>query len=347
MSSLPTYPIKNGNTQYPSQSSSGSSGFIGLTPSDSHKLRQPFTAEAVKFRIQGKKTAKGSVRVLTYIDSRLAAERLSDVDPNWTMSPLEFPAGTAADPLGRVSENLPVIAALTVKGITRRDVGQNAPGWKDDEPSQADDKHVKMAVSDAIKRAAVLFGVGAYLYTLGEQYINEGEYGERNGKPAFINAKGMARLKSEYKKLINSSAFKERFGEALSYGDEIAVSVKDSMVETASPAQDIVQNSVDTPTVSEKKAPDAQSEEIIEGDAVKQLVLGLAKITNRSVDAAEKWIDVKKNRNLAAKQALKKAAVDGAGGSDVADLLDKHIGAKKARDLGFMEHFIEAAKAAK
>lgn len=317
----------------------------GLTPEDRKKLRQPYTAEAVKFRIQGKKTSKGSVRVLTYIDARLVSERLSDVDPDWTMGPPSFPASDfAGDPLGRKSENLPVLIGLTVKGVTRYDVGQNAPGWGENEPSTADDKHVKMAVSDAIKRAAVHFGVGAYLYTLGEQYINEGEYGERNGKPAWINAKGMARLRSEYKKFIGTKAFLDRFGEALSYGDEIAVSVNIDPQAELSPVAPDAKASGDHSQQEEDSAV-APAGETIEGDAVKQLVLALAKLTNRSVDSAEKWIDAKKNRNLAAKQALKKAAVDGAIESDVNDLVAKHAPQGEGED--YMAHFIEAAKAAK
>lgn len=317
---------------------------FGLTPDDRKKLRQPYTAEAVKFRIQGRKTAKGSVKVLTYIDARLVSERLSDVDPDWTMTEPHYPAGQPGDPLGRVSENLPVQIGLTVKGVTRYDVGQNAPGWGDNEPSIADEKHVKMAVSDSIKRAAVHFGVGAYLYTLGEQYINEGEYGERNGKSAWINAKGMARLRSEYKKFIGTKAFLDRFGEALSYGDEIAVSVKDSSTSQTQRVAPAVDHAVDD-SQQEKDSAVAPAGETIEGDAVKQLVLALAKLTNRSIDAAEKWIDVKKNRNLAAKQALKKAAVDGAEEKDVGILIGEYFGTPSADE--YMAHFTEAAKAAK
>lgn len=280
-----------------------------LTPEDQKLLRRPFTAEAVRFRISGKITPNKTVRVLTYIDARLAAERLTEVDADWTAN-YNFFAAREGDPVGR-SENLPVACNLTVKGITRSDVGQNGDDSKDD-------KHVKSAVSDALKRAAVNFGVGAYLYTLGDQKINAGEYWVgSNGKAGGINEKGMKRLRAEYAKFIAAKAFRDRFGEPIDYGDSIkhsdtlVVDVPSDETEQVSDSGSSNDGSKAT-TLDEATAAPTLDNNVTELDAYSVVVADLAKATGRSADAAIKWIEAKKNKDLAVKRAVKQAGERGA-----------------------------------
>lgn len=174
-------------------------------------LRRPFTAGAVKFRADGKPDVRKRVRCLTYIDSRLASERLTEVDPGWEAS-YSFAAATPADPVG-LSYNVPVVCRLTVLGVTREGVGQIAS-------SSLDDKYAKAAFSDALKRAAVDFGIGAYLYTMGNTAVDEkGYWINAKGNVGGLTADGLRQLRSQYSKHIGSKEFVSRFGEPVDYGD--------------------------------------------------------------------------------------------------------------------------------
>lgn len=185
-----------------------------ITDENRKHLRRPFTPEAVKFRIDGK-PKNGKVRCLTYIDSRLASERLTEVDPDWR-AVYHFPISGPGD-LG-MGQNLPVVCSLAVKGVVREGAGQRGNGT-------VDDKHFKSAVSDALKRAAVDFGVGAYLYTLGNTFLTVGDHTDGQGK--YINAKGQKYLREQYKKAISAKSFVERFGEPVDYGDVAPVEVEE------------------------------------------------------------------------------------------------------------------------
>ena len=90
--------------------------------------------------------------VLTYMDARAVQDRLDDVCPgawefNW-------------EPVAQFGPKLAVKGYLTVCGLTRSDVGQAVPD------RSAEDEPYKSAVSDALKRCAIHFGIGRYLYDL-------------------------------------------------------------------------------------------------------------------------------------------------------------------------------------
>lgn len=118
------------------------------------ELRRPFTPEAVKFKIQSflgtrdNQPPKG-VLCVAHLDARLVQERLNSVVPAEWESDLFPLAGTLA-------------CRLTVCGISRVDVGEGDG---------------KGLASDALKRAAVHFGIGASLYALPEMkvWLNEGD----------------------------------------------------------------------------------------------------------------------------------------------------------------------------
>ena len=103
-------------------------------------LRRPFTAEAVRFKVQAcwPKGAPTKALIVAYVDSRLVTERLN----------LVIPAGWSDEYESR--EPGVMMCALTIDGVTRRDVGSGYQG--------------KGLYSDAFKRAAVKFGVGVSLY---------------------------------------------------------------------------------------------------------------------------------------------------------------------------------------
>jgi len=82
-----------------------------------------------------------------YIDARTAMDALDAIDPEWS--------AVHGQPIIVGSELIGVPCALTVMGVTRSDVGM---------PSSQEP--IKGAYSDALKRAAVHFGIGRELYEL-------------------------------------------------------------------------------------------------------------------------------------------------------------------------------------
>ena len=83
--------------------------------------------------------------LLGYIDARLAMDKLDALDANWSSHIETF----------RLTDKDGVRCSLTVNGVTREDVG-----------TASDTEPLKGAVSDALKRAAVHFGIGRELYDL-------------------------------------------------------------------------------------------------------------------------------------------------------------------------------------
>lgn len=113
-----------------------------LTREQIAELRRPFRADQTKWKIQTQPKGEGLEGwgvVVAYLDARDVAERLDAViGGEWH---------DEYSPFGKALE-----CSLTVCGVTRRDVGEA------DSP--------KELYSDAFKRAAVKFGVGAFLYRM-------------------------------------------------------------------------------------------------------------------------------------------------------------------------------------
>lgn len=135
------------------------------------RLAEPFPVEEVSFRV-----GVGSM-VMAYLDARAIVSRLNSVvgAENWTDSyvpvslqetlfkPLDENGKMVKKPLYKENYRQEIYkqtydgmkCSLTVLGITKEDVG-----------SMSYTDQLKGAASDALKRAAVKFGVGAYLYDL-------------------------------------------------------------------------------------------------------------------------------------------------------------------------------------
>lgn len=168
-------------------------------PVDSFKdaypfLRRPFTPAAVRFKVQA--TWKGGALIVAYIDARLAAGRLNHVIPHKWASSFEY------DPKGDL------ICHLTVDGITRSDIGEGYKG--------------KGLWSDALKRAAVHFGVAESLYVLPKMTLNEGQLlkaKEVKGKTTYIlTPMGVTHCREVYEHWLESTG-RQAFGEPLDHGD--------------------------------------------------------------------------------------------------------------------------------
>lgn len=105
-------------------------------------LGAPFSEEELDFL--PKANSGGKSLALVYVDARTVMRRLDEVVPGHWHFDFDLLDGG-----GQMVRGI-----LTVCGVRRCDAGQSD---KEDEP-------LKSAVSDALKRAAVHFGVGRYLY---------------------------------------------------------------------------------------------------------------------------------------------------------------------------------------
>lgn len=116
-------------------------------------LRAPFDPDDVDFRVQGKANAEGKAQVVTYIDARCVQDRLDEVVCGaWSFT---------WEPVTLAGSELHVVKGrLTIHGVTREDVG-----------TASNFEASKGAVSDALKRAAVSFGIGRYLYAIPSEWV--------------------------------------------------------------------------------------------------------------------------------------------------------------------------------
>ena len=160
-------------------------------------LRRPFTPAAVKFKVQAtwpKQNPTGGL-IVSYIDARLVVERLNLIVPHlWH---------DAYEPQDRH-----LICHLTVDGITRSDVGEGI---------------VKGLYSDALKRAAVKFGVGVSLYATPKMMlsVDDGHLKSRrtrDGESLVLTPKGESHVRFLYAKWLEAHG-SHAFGEPLDHGD--------------------------------------------------------------------------------------------------------------------------------
>lgn len=128
------------------------------------KLREPFPSADVDWRIgQAGKNRQGKLwaKALAYLNARSIQDRLDMV-----VGPANWQNTYEAGPQGGVKCGL----SLRINGewITKWDGAENT-----------DFEAVKGGMSDAMKRAAVQWGVGRYLYELGEQWAVISDAGSR------------------------------------------------------------------------------------------------------------------------------------------------------------------------
>lgn len=125
-----------------------------LTKEVRDALSAPIPVDEIGFKPQV--TTDDSALMVAYVDARWVAERLDDAtDGDWHFT---------WDDLGLHGDNLVIKATLTVCGMIRQDVGEYKIEGSYIDP-------YKSAVSDALKRAAVLFGVGRELYRMQSHWI--------------------------------------------------------------------------------------------------------------------------------------------------------------------------------
>ena len=213
-------------------------------PADTYKvaaahLRRPFTAEAVKWKVQ-----TGTL-VVPYIDARLVIERLNLVVPHlWAEGVPDHPEIPAYEPL---AGGKGLLCRLTVDGITRFDVGSGYEG--------------KGLYSDAFKRAAVKFGVGVSLYALPKVFLDKGKGQLKDRKSGSktiteITDSGREGLDKGYRRWLETTG-NDLFGADLDHGD-VADSFGDVEAEAETPA-------AETPEPTPEKLTDTKGKALIAG----------------------------------------------------------------------------------
>lgn len=175
-------------------------GQAAIFPLDSFRdaathLRRPFTPEAVKFKVQAtwpKENPTGGL-IVAYIDARLVVERLNLIVPDrWH------------DEYQSIGSGL-MWCHLTVDGITRKDVGEGTG---------------KGLVSDALKRAAVKFGVGVSLYAIPKMRLelSRGELKRGTRDKLEMTPQGESNVRGIYRLWLDSHG-SQAFGDPLDHGD--------------------------------------------------------------------------------------------------------------------------------
>ncbi|WMT88238.1 Rad52/Rad22 family DNA repair protein [Pelagibacterium sp. 26DY04] len=142
----------------------------GVTIEQLRDLHRPFPAEAIHWRAQMVTKARQSdgyaALALAYLDARDVMDRLDQVctPANWQSE--HFDAGN-----GRMGCRIGILI-------------NDAWVWKSDGAGDTDIEAEKGAFSGALKRAAVSWGIGRYLYDLGNVWVPCDAY-EQGGKPKF------------------------------------------------------------------------------------------------------------------------------------------------------------------
>lgn len=160
--------------------------------------KTPFKASEIHYRVLRKAGSRYVVHA--YVDARQVCERLDVLDPHWSDAYTGYlvePAGTKkrGGQNGTLVEQqrASVVCAITANGVTRTDVGETVDFFDSE-------KLRKTAYSDALKKAAVKFGIGAYLRDLPEQFVPES--GVQYGR---INSDALTKLRGEYAKFISDT----------------------------------------------------------------------------------------------------------------------------------------------
>ncbi len=128
-------------------------------------LQDPFNISQIKWRLQTKPKDPNDPRALAvaYLDPRDIHERLDLIVgcDGWSFDwqPIVITQGKI----------LAVKGTITIAGVSKSDIGTSTE--EDTDPSKA-------AVTDALKRAAVLWGIGRHIYRTPPQWVRARPHGK-------------------------------------------------------------------------------------------------------------------------------------------------------------------------
>jgi len=164
-----------------------------LTAEIVNKLRQPFALEHIRWKIQtNPKEGDAQAVVVVFVDARTVAAHLDDVVPGQWTTAYHLPPVTVGHPA--------LECRLTVCDVTRCDVGTV-------EPSKSPDSDTKDLYSDALKRAAVQFGIGSFLYRFPQVKASVKQF----GRSYYLTREAEAELKALTEAVIRGDDRLPRF----------------------------------------------------------------------------------------------------------------------------------------
>ncbi|MBV9216398.1 MAG: hypothetical protein JO053_09490 [Acidobacteria bacterium] len=109
------------------------------------ELREPVSSDLIRQRA-GRRDRNGNVHMVEYVEWHTVADILDEHAPNW--------AHTVKD-IRSIGEIITVTVAITIDGVTREGIGTG---------KAINETGIKKAEHDALKRAAVKFGIARELY---------------------------------------------------------------------------------------------------------------------------------------------------------------------------------------
>lgn len=141
----------------------------GVTIEKLRDLHRPFEAHQIHWRAQTVTERNGSyiALALAYIDARDVMDRLDNTcgPANWQTEHFDAGNGKLGCRLGLFIDRLWI--------------------WKSDGAGDTDVEAEKGAFSDALKRSAVSWGIGRYLYDMGNVWVPCDAYKDNNSKLRF------------------------------------------------------------------------------------------------------------------------------------------------------------------
>lgn len=126
------------------------------------ELSHAVSPELVKQRV-GWRDRMGRDHEVDYVEWHAVADLLDRICPDWSHQ---------VHQIKQIGDFVAITAAITIKGVTRQGVGTG---------SAYDEKGIKKAEHDALKRAAVKFGIARELYRKEEEAAPQKNGGATNG----------------------------------------------------------------------------------------------------------------------------------------------------------------------
>src|SRR5687768_15790222 len=112
---------------------------------------------------EGWRDRNGNVQMVDYVEWHTVADILDETAPNW---------GHSVKDIRQIGDIMTVTVAITIDGVTREGIGTG---------SALNDMGIKKAEHDALKRAAVKFGIARDLYKREFDAFDRESTGTENG----------------------------------------------------------------------------------------------------------------------------------------------------------------------
>lgn len=132
------------------------------------ELRKTVDPNLVRQRA-GRRDRKGNVHMVEYVEWHTVADILDEHAPNWTHTVKDI------NPIGEI---ITVTVAITIDGVTREGIGTG---------KAITETGIKKAEHDALKRAAVKFGIARELYKREFDSIDQDENSLSTEQPETVD----------------------------------------------------------------------------------------------------------------------------------------------------------------